>query len=167
MKRLVVLRHAKSDWPVGVADRDRPLGRRGQRDAPAAGRWIAEHVGVPDAVWCSPARRTKETWELLAAQLGGSPPVEFDERIYEASVSDLVEVLRETAKGSSSVLLVGHNPGVQELVLALAGGQRSEVQMLAETKFPTSGVALLDVNGPWRELAAGSARLADFAVPRG
>jgi phosphohistidine phosphatase len=167
MKRLVVLRHAKSDWPVGVADRDRPLGRRGQRDAPAAGRWIAEHVGVPDAVWCSPARRTKETWELLAAQLGGSPPVEFDERIYEAGVSDLVEVLRETAKGSSSVLLVGHNPGVQELVLALAGGQRSEVQMLAETKFPTSGVALLDVNGPWRELAAGSARLADFAVPRG
>lgn len=167
MKRLVVLRHAKSDWPVGVADRDRPLGRRGQRDAPAAGRWIAEHVGVPDAVWCSPARRTKETWELLAAQLGGSPPVEFDERIYEASVSDLVEVLRETAKGSSSVLLVGHNPGVQELVLALAGGQRSQVQMLAETKFPTSGVALLDVNGPWRELAAGSARLADFAVPRG
>lgn len=167
MKRLVVLRHAKSDWPVGVADRDRPLGRRGQRDAPAAGRWIAEHVGVPDVVWCSPARRTKETWELLAAQLGGSPPVEFDERIYEASVSDLVEVLRETAKGSSSVLLVGHNPGVQELVLALAGGQRSEVQMLAETKFPTSGVALLDVNGPWRELAAGSARLADFAVPRG
>ena len=167
MKRLVVLRHAKSDWPVGVADRDRPLGRRGQRDAPAAGRWIAEHVGVPDAVWCSPARRTKETWELLAAQLGGTPPVEFDERIYEASVSDLVEVLRETAKGSSSVLLVGHNPGVQELVLALAGGQRSEVQMLAETKFPTSGVALLDVNGPWRELAAGSARLADFAVPRG
>jgi phosphohistidine phosphatase len=167
MKRLVVLRHAKSDWPVGVADRDRPLGRRGQRDAPAAGRWIAEHVGVPDAVWCSPARRTKETWELLAAQLGGSPPVEFDERIYEAGVSDLVEVLRETAKGSSSVLLVGHNPGVQELVLALAGGQRSQVQMLAETKFPTSGVALLDVNGPWRELAAGSARLADFAVPRG
>ncbi len=167
MKRLVVLRHAKSDWPVGVADRDRPLGRRGQRDAPAAGRWIAEHVGVPDAVWCSPARRTKETWELLAAQLGGTPPVEFDERIYEASVSDLVEVLRETAKGSSSVLLVGHNPGVQELVLALAGGQRSEVQMLAETKFPTSGVALLDVNGPWRELTAGSARLADFAVPRG
>lgn len=167
MKRLVVLRHAKSDWPVGVADRDRPLGRRGQRDAPAAGRWIAEHVGVPDVVWCSPARRTKETWELLAAQLGGSPPVEFDERIYEASVSDLVEVLRETVKGSSSVLLVGHNPGVQELVLALAGGQRSEVQMLAETKFPTSGVALLDVNGPWRELAAGSARLADFAVPRG
>ena len=167
MKRLVVLRHAKSDWPVGVADRDRPLGRRGQRDAPAAGRWIAEHVGVPDTVWCSPARRTKETWELLAAQLGGTPPVEFDERIYEASVSDLVEVLRETAKGSSSVLLVGHNPGVQELVLALAGGQRSEVQMLAETKFPTSGVALLDVNGPWREVTAGSARLAAFAVPRG
>lgn len=167
MKRLAVLRHAKSDWPVGVADRDRPLGRRGQRDAPAAGRWIAEHVGVPDAVWCSPARRTRQTWELLAAQLGGTPPVEFDERIYEAGVSDLVEVLRETAKGSSTVLLVGHNPGVQELVLALAGGQRSEVQMLAETKFPTSGVALLDVNGPWRELSAGSARLADFAVPRG
>lgn len=167
MRRLVVLRHAKSDWPVGVVDRDRPLGRRGQRDAPAAGRWIAEHVGVLDAVWCSPARRTRQTWELLAAELGGTPPVEFDERIYEASVSDLVEVLRETAKGSASVLLVGHNPGVQELVLALAGGQRSEVQVLAETKFPTSGVALLDVNGPWRELAAGSARLADFAVPRG
>lgn len=167
MKRLAVLRHAKSDWPAGVADRDRPLGRRGQRDAPAAGRWIAEHVGVPDVVWCSPARRTRETWELLAPQLGGSPAVEFDERIYEASVSDLIEVLRETAKGSSSVLLVGHNPGVQELVLALAGGQHNEVQMLAETKFPTSGVALLDVNGPWRELASGSARLADFAVPRG
>ncbi len=167
MKRLVVLRHAKSDWPAGVADRDRPLGRRGRRDAPAAGLWIAEHVGVPDMVWCSPARRTRETWELLAPHLGGSPDVTFDERIYEADVASLIEVLRETLKGTSTVLLVGHNPGVQELVLTLAEDERDEVQVLAETKFPTSGVALLAVEGPWRELTAGSARLTEFAVPRG
>ena len=126
-RRLVVLRHAKSDWPAGVADQDRPLGRRGMRDAAAAGRWLVEDGTRPELVWCSPARRTRETWDVLGAELGADsrPDVRFDERVYEAGLADLMAVLQDTPKDRRCVLLVGHNPGVQELVLSLAKGGRT------------------------------------------
>jgi phosphohistidine phosphatase len=166
-KRLVVLRHAKSDWPVGVADADRPLGRRGKRDAAAAGRWLAEHVGSPDLVWCSPARRTRETLELLSDQLHPAPPVQMDARVYEASLEDLLAVLRQTPKDDQCVLLVGHNPSVQDLVLTLAERQRGADLALTETKYPTSGLAVLDIPGKWADLGARGASLEMFVVPRG
>jgi len=166
-RRLVVLRHAKSDWPVGVADPDRPLGRRGRRDASVAGRWIADEVGTPDVVWCSPARRTRETWQLAAEEVGGAPAPRYDERIYEATVADLLAVLRDTPKDARLVVLVGHNPGVQDLVLDLASGGDRDARVLAETKYPTSGLAVLEVSGPWSKVAEGSGALASFVVPRG
>lgn len=165
MKRLVVLRHAKSDWPVGVADPDRPLGRRGKRDAIAAGRWLAEHVGSPDLVWCSPARRTRETFELLSSELSPTPELTLEPRVYEASLDDLLDVLRQTPKEHRCVLLVGHNPGVQDLVLTLA--ERGDDLALAETKYPTSGLAVLDIQGKWSDLGARGASLEEFVVPRG
>ena len=166
-RRLVVLRHAKSDWPAGVADHDRPLGRRGVRDSTAAGRWLVEHGDSPDLVWCSTAVRTRQTWEHVEAELAQPCSVNFEDRVYDAAVADLVDVLRQTPKKTSLVLLVGHNPGVQDLVLALADRASGDARALAETKFPTSGLAVLDVDGEWGDLGQGRAHLAAFVVPRG
>ncbi|MCU0264643.1 MAG: histidine phosphatase family protein [Actinomycetia bacterium] len=166
-RKLVVLRHAKSDWPIGVPDQDRPLGRRGKRDAAAAGRWVAEHVGTPDLAVVSTARRTVQTWEVAAAELSGDPTVSLDDRVYDATVRDLLEVLTGVPKATECVLLVGHNPGVQELVLALTGPGDDEGRLLAETKYPTSGLAVLTVDCKWPDLGPGKARLVDFVVPRG
>ena len=168
-RRLVVLRHAKSDWPAGVADQDRPLGRRGMRDAAAAGRWLVEDGTRPELVWCSPARRTRETWDVLGAELGpdSRPDVRFDERVYEAGLADLMAVLQDTPKERRCVLLVGHNPGVQELVLSLAERGSDEARALAAAKYPTSALAVLDLDRPWSGVAPGCGVLTSFAVPRG
>ncbi len=168
-RHLVVLRHAKSDWPVGVADEDRPLGRRGVRDAAAAGRWLVEHDAGPDLVWCSPARRTRETWDALSGQLtaAAGPEVRFDPRVYEASLDDLLAVVRDTPETYGRVLLIGHNPGVQELVLGLAERGSDDARALAAAKYPTSALAVLDLSGDWSQVRTGSGLLSSFAVPRG
>ncbi|WP_030266866.1 SixA phosphatase family protein [Streptomyces sp. NRRL B-24484] len=166
-RTLVVLRHAKSAWPEGVPDGRRPLGPRGLRDAPVAGRWLHGRGLVPDAVVCSPALRTRQTLELAAAGWEESPPVVFDERLYGADGDDLVEVVRGLDPAAATVLLVGHQPGVQDLVEFMAGGPGGEAMDRLRAKYPTSGVAVLALTGPWRDAASGSARLVDFAVPRG
>ncbi|MFJ7280763.1 SixA phosphatase family protein [Kitasatospora sp. NPDC098663] len=165
-RRLVVLRHAKAAWP-DVADAERPLAKRGLRDAPAAGRWLLEHGVLPELVVCSPARRTRQTWELVAAQWDRVPPVDFDARVYGAEGQGLVSVVRQLAPWLSTVLLVGHQPAVQDLVLHVAAREAGAGLERLREKFPTSGIAVLEVAGPWADLAAGSAHLADFAVPRG
>jgi phosphohistidine phosphatase len=167
---LLVLRHGKSDWPAGVADHDRPLGRRGIRDSGAAGRWLVEQDDTPDLVWCSTARRTRETWDNLAAELadgGTSCDVRFVDEVYAAGVDNLLEVLRGSPAKARRVLLVGHNPGVQDLTLLLAARGSEDARALAETKFPTSGLAILDVDSSWPDLHEGGATLTDFVVPRG
>jgi phosphohistidine phosphatase len=166
-RRLVVLRHAKSDWPAGVADHDRPLGRRGVRDSTAVGRWLVDNDNTPDLVWCSTARRTRETWAHLGSQLPAGCDVHFEDNVYDAGVDDLMDVLRRTPKKTARVLLVGHNPGVQDLVLTLADRASGDARALAETKFPTSGLAVLDIDGEWADLRPGQANLSTFVVPRG
>ncbi|MEU3463644.1 histidine phosphatase family protein [Streptomyces sp. NPDC006733] len=166
-RQLVVLRHAKSAWPEGVPDHDRPLNRRGLRDAPAAGRWLAEAGIRPDLVLCSTARRTRRTWELAAAELPAPVPVRHEPRLYGAPEDELLALVRETPAGVRTLLLVGHNPGAQELVLRLAGEAAGTTLTRAATKFPTSATAVLTWSGPWSVLRPGCALLADFAVPRG
>lgn len=168
-RRLVVLRHAKSAWPPDVPDHDRPLGPRGRRDAPAVGRWLREGKLTPDLVICSTSRRTRETWELAAEALGATPPppVRLDERVYAATARALLDVLREAPDDAASLLLVGHNPGVQDLVLRLTGEARADALLRAADKFPTSALAVLTWPGPWSALTPERARLDDFAVPRG
>ncbi|TKA09709.1 SixA phosphatase family protein [Actinacidiphila oryziradicis] len=166
--RLVVLRHAKSARPPDVDDHERPLAGRGRRDAPAAGGWLYGAGCVPDLVVCSSARRTRETWELVAVELGGAaPPVVFEPQVYEASAAALLAVVRETPEERRTLLLIGHQPGVQELVLSLAGDADGDALTRAREKFPTSGIAVLALPGAWVNLAPGSAVLTDFAVPRG
>jgi phosphohistidine phosphatase len=164
---LVVLRHAKSAWP-DVPDVERPLGKRGHRDAPKVGAWLRDHGWAPDRVLCSPARRTRETWQLAASGLDTSPPVTYDRRIYGADTTLLLRTIADGAERAATVLLIGHWPGVQDLALWLAGdGSDEEALQRVRTKFPTSGIAVLAIPTGWTDLAPRVGRLTDFAVPRG
>ncbi|MPY60157.1 SixA phosphatase family protein [Streptomyces spongiae] len=167
-RRLVVLRHAKSAWPAGVPDHDRPLGPRGLRDAPAAGRALAAADRLPDLALCSTARRARETWDLAAAEWSAPPPVRHDPRLYAADVPDLLDVVREAPDEAATLLLVGHNPGLEELVLDLAGDDLDDALDAVRTKFPTSAIAVLEWYGhSWKDLARGTATLTAMTVPRG
>ncbi|HEX9542502.1 MAG TPA: histidine phosphatase family protein, partial [Streptosporangiaceae bacterium] len=118
-RRLVLLRHAKSAWP-DVPDIERPLGKRGQRDAPRAGRWLRQAGYLPDLVVCSTSRRTRETWQLAAAELGASPSVRFEPRVYGAGTAELLDLIRETPDEVETLQVVGHEPAMRELTLLLA-----------------------------------------------
>ncbi|KMO95222.1 SixA phosphatase family protein [Streptomyces roseus] len=166
-RRLVILRHAKSAYPDGVPDHDRPLGPRGVRDAPAVGRLFARSLGVPDLVLCSPARRARDTWDLAAAELDRTPPVRHDPRLYAADACDLLDVIREVPPEVGTLLLVGHNPGLEDLLLVVAAAAVGDALERARTKFPTSAVAVLALRGPWSDLGPDAALLTDLAVPRG
>ena len=97
-RQLVSFRHAKSAWP-DVADHERPLARRGRRDAPVAGRWLLAAGLVPDRVVCSTAERARQTWQLAAAELDSPPAVSFDNRVYGTSAGELLDLARQTAPG--------------------------------------------------------------------
>lgn len=168
LRRLVVLRHAKSAWPEGVTDHERPLGPRGRRDAPAAGRALAEADCLPGLALCSTAVRARRTWELAAAQWGTPPPVRHDPRLYHADVPELLDVVRETPAEVETLLLIGHNPGLEDLVLTLAGDGLGDTLDRVRAKFPTSAIAVLSWRGAaWRDLAPGAALLTSVTVPRG
>ncbi|MCX4231912.1 SixA phosphatase family protein [Streptomyces sp. NPDC020707] len=168
LRRLVVLRHAKSAWPDGVPDHERPLAARGRRDAPAAGRALADADCLPDLALCSTAVRARQTWELAAAEWGTPPPVRHDARLYAADVPELLDAVREAPAEAETLLLVGHNPGLEELVLTLAGDGLDTALDDVRTKFPTSAIAILAWHGPrWASLGPGAALLTDMIVARG
>ena len=146
MSTLILLRHGKSDWSGGEPDHLRPLARRGRRQVPEAGRWLADNVGVVDLAVVSPAERTRETWRLASAELPSPPPLQVDDRLYGGSAHSLVGVLRELPDDVGTVVLVGHNPGVEDLVASMTG---SWVPM------PTSALAVIELPRPWS--AAGNA----------
>jgi phosphohistidine phosphatase len=118
-RRLVLLRHAKSDWP-DVPDHDRPLAKRGRRDAPVAGRWLKREGYVPELVLCSTARRTRETWKLAASEIGTSPQVRYEPEAYAATAGTLLELVRAIPAQYETALLIGHNPGISHLAVLLA-----------------------------------------------
>ena len=122
MRELLLVRHAKSSWDsAAVTDFDRPLGPRGLRDAPAMGAWLAAQDRIPDLVVTSPAVRARMTTErLLAGMEAEGLPLKHDARIYGAGRRDLVAVLEELTDGVACVMLVGHNPGLDELLVWLA-----------------------------------------------
>ncbi|MGH3149769.1 MAG: SixA phosphatase family protein [Streptosporangiaceae bacterium] len=157
-RRLMLLRHAKSDWP-DVPDHDRPLARRGKHDAPLIGRWLRDRGYLPEVVVCSDARRTRQTWKLVARQLGGSPAVRFDQRAYAASGLTLLYLARELPAACRSALLIGHNPGVSDLARSLLEPAEAGISV------PPAAVAVLEVDGDWPGLASGLARLLDFTTP--
>lgn len=166
MRRLILLRHAKSDWPEGVRDEERPLAPRGRAAAPRIGADIARNGPVPARTVVSPARRTQETWDLVRGALG-TVEAETDARIYDASAKTLLAVIRELPDAAETVLLVGHNPGVQDLARHLIGqGERADVARLS-AKYPTAALAVLEFPVTrWSEAGPGGARLARYVTPK-
>ncbi|WP_186627880.1 histidine phosphatase family protein [Rhodococcus sp. BP22] len=162
LRTLVLMRHGKSGYPEGTPDHDRPLAERGQREAALAGRWIAENVGNIDAVVCSTATRTRET--LIAT--GIDAPVRFEQRIYGGSPEEVIEEATLTEAAISTLLIVGHAPGIPWTALELASENESSAIDAITMKFPTSAIAVLTTATPWTELGPGTCSLTQFHVPR-
>jgi phosphohistidine phosphatase len=165
VKRLYLLRHAKSDWgEPGLADRDRPLAPRGRKAAPKVATYMVENDLKPDLALVSSALRARQTFEYFVNVFGGAT-VAIESSIYGAGVDELLELLRGTAPEHRSVLIVGHNPTIQDLALTLASdGPGYEA---AHAKFPTSALAVLDADiERWSELGPGRARFTDFVTPK-
>lgn len=160
-KTLVVLRHAKSAWPDGVADHDRPLSDRGRRDAPAVGRWLREQGVIIELALVSSARRTVETADLVLAELDPPPHRLVSDEVYHAGAGDLLDRVRSLPDNVGTVLIIGHNPSVGMLASVLDSSSRGLME------FKTSAVAIFDLGAHWADANAGSARLRASAVPRG
>ncbi|SMC92900.1 SixA phosphatase family protein [Kibdelosporangium aridum] len=154
-RKLTLLRHAKSAWPDGVPDLERPLGDRGRRDAPEVGRWLNENVPDLQLVVCSTALRARQTWDLASAELATQPEVRHHAKIY---YGPLLEVVRDLPPEVTSAMLVGHNPDMEDLVELLTG---------THTTFKTSTVAVVRTGLEWSDAGPNWAELITTATPRG
>jgi phosphohistidine phosphatase len=162
-----LLRHAKSSWDdPDVPDRLRPLAPRGIRAVEAVARHLRATAVAPDLVLSSPARRAVQTWEGVASGVPPHTAVEIDQAIYHADGDELLARLREVPAGIGSLLLVGHNPGLQDLAVDLVGSGDTGLRERLVTKFPTGALATLEVPGEWHHLNWGAASLLAFVVPR-
>ncbi|MBV9012660.1 MAG: histidine phosphatase family protein [Pseudonocardiales bacterium] len=155
---LILLRHAKSARPQETADVDRPLAKRGHRDALAVGRWLRDQAPKINLVVCSPALRAVQTWDLAAAQLETIPRVRRNKWLYGASEQDLLMAIKKLPDQASTALLVGHNPGLENFLTLLTG--------VAEP-LKTSAIAIMTTSGSWERSHPGSWSLEKLATPRG
>ena len=166
MKQLLILRHAKSSWDDSeLADFDRPLAPRGLKTAPLMGRELARCGWLPDLALVSPALRTRDTWRLVAQELPKSVPAQFAEELYEAAAGAILARVRQAR--AKSLLVIGHNPGLQQFALRLAGaGSDEAVFKKIEAKFPTAALARFTLDEDWADLAFGSAKLTHCLRPK-
>lgn len=165
-RRLILLRHAKSDRPAGIRDLDRPLNPRGRRAAPLVGAYMAGEGLVPDHVLVSPSQRTRETWEAVAESLG-HPPHKVAQDIYEAPVESLLAVIRAAPDEARTLLVIGHNPGLQDLAVHLVGDGPKDLCRRLSAEFPTAALAVIDIPAEaWAGIGAGTGRLERFVRPR-
>ena len=164
MHRLLLLRHAKSSWDdPSLADRDRPLAPRGHRAAERMADHLRSEVPHPDLVLCSPALRTRETLERMSNALGDAEVV-VDDELYGADGNELLERLRAVDDRFETVAVIGHNPGIHDLAITLAGSGAELDRM--EAKFPTGALAVLAFDGRWRDVSPGGGLLEAFVTPR-
>ena len=165
MRTIILLRHGKSSWSdPTLSDVDRPLAPRGERASRRIAKYLRQQRIRPALVLCSPSLRTRQTLEAIAPSLGKGCTVELVPELYGASERELLKRLRALPESAASVMLIGHNPGLQQLALALAsrGGDRAKL----EQKFPTGALATLAVNSDsWTLLRPGEAELIDYVVP--
>ena len=167
MHRLMLLRHAKSAWPDGVDDLERPLAKRGRTACSLIGRYMADEGLVPDLAVVSTARRARESWKLIRPAFARDI-VRLDEpRIYEAPARAILDVVKETGSGVRTLLLVGHNPGLHELALQLIHkGSPSGLSRL-NRKYPTAGLVVIGFKiGRWSKVQEGLGRLERFETPK-
>ncbi|HXR87105.1 MAG TPA: histidine phosphatase family protein [Stellaceae bacterium] len=161
MKSLYVLRHAKAAPEGPEGDASRPLMKRGGKAAAAMGEYLAELEPSPRLVLCSTSLRTRETLDEILPALADEPQLVFEDALYLASATRLLDRLRHLPEEATSVLLIGHNPGVHQLAASLA----SEPGELAES-FPTAALAVLHIAGRWSTLRPRQAKLIDFKTPK-
>ena len=162
-RTLVLMRHAKSAYPGGVRDHDRPLAGRGRHEAGLAGDWLLAEVPPVDEILTSTSTRTRQT--IVATQV--EAPVRLAAEIYEAAPDNILEQIRTTVRSVRTLLVVGHAPGIPGLAMELAGPDSDAVQLAAlEARFPTAAIAVLEFDTGWDELDFGDARLTIFHVPR-
>jgi phosphohistidine phosphatase len=166
-RRLFLLRHAKSshDNP-DLSDHDRPLAPRGRRAAGELGDDLRRTDFKCDTVLCSTAKRAVETLERVRHGLPANATVEVEQELYGAGTDELLARVHRLSDDLSSAMVIGHNPGMEDLALGLAGGGDREAMAAMRTKYPTCALACLTFDGGWEELADGSARLEAFVVPR-
>ena len=166
MRTLYLLRHAKSSWSdPALPDHERPLSPRGRRDAKRIAEHLLELGIMPGLVLCSTAVRTRETLELIRPALDAAATVKLEAELYAASAETLLERLREVPDEEASVMLIGHNPGLQDLALDLASAGPGRERL--EAKFPTAALATLTVpTATWKGLSPADAVLAAYVVPK-
>jgi len=163
----MLLRHAKSSWnQPHLHDHDRPLNRRGRYATLALRDHFTTMQVVPDVVLCSTAARTVETWKGIAPAFENTPQVELRDDLYGASADHMLNALRTLPHSVESVLLIGHNPGIEDLAVVLAGSGDHELLDRMQTKYPTGALTTLEVSGSWSQLGADTAELVEFVVPR-
>ncbi len=168
MVTVLLLRHAKSSWDVpALADYDRPLAKRGLKAAPRMGAEIGALGLRPDLVLCSGAKRTRETLDLVLAALGSPPPeVLYDDVIYMAPPTGLMQILRRQPGEAATVLVVGHNPGLEELAELMVGKGDEDLRETLDEKFPTCALAVITFDAEaWADIAPGTGTLTRFLTP--
>lgn len=149
-RTLILLRHAKSDWSGNHPDIDRPLAQRGRRQAPETGRWLNANIDRLDLAVVSPAVRARSTWELVSSELDVAPPTRTDVRVYGATAGELLAVVRDVSDDVGTVVLVGHNPGLEDLLHGLTDER---------VRMPTSALALVVWSGSWSTAGESTAEL--------
>jgi phosphohistidine phosphatase len=167
VRRLLLLRHAKSSWDQpDLADHDRPLAPRGRRAAAALRDHLEGAAHAPEVVLCSSAARTVETLDRIRPALPAAASVKVDAQLYAAGADELLAHVHRLPVSVSCALLIGHNPGISDLAVALVGHGDPAARAAMTAKFPTAGLAHLAVDQPWSEVGPDSATLEEFWKPR-
>ncbi len=165
MLRLILFRHAKAVPHGSAPDPERDLTESGRADAAAMGRYCAEEMLYPDLVLVSPAQRTRRTWEMAAPALSDSP-VEYSAALYQADEKRLLDLVRATRGDVRTLMVVGHNPSVEDLARALVGHGDRYAYGRMQSHFPTAGVAVIDFPvEDWSHIERRTGRLDRFRVP--
>jgi phosphohistidine phosphatase len=168
MRRLILLRHAKTeaDAPSG-RDHDRRLDERGIGDAAEIGGWLASQKLVPDAVLVSDATRTRQTWDLVAAEFATTPSVSHLPELYGAGPTQLLQAIRDAGEPPARLLVIGHNPGLHELAIGLIGRDDADGRRALNGNLPTAGAVVIDFPiDDWGDVAFNSGKLAHFVTPK-
>lgn len=161
------MRHAKSSWSTGAPDHERPLSKRGQRDGAVAGAWLAEHGLRPQRVLVSDATRTRETAERVLAGGAELAGLSHEPALYDADEYDLLRAIRRTGNEVTTLMLIGHNPAIEETVHLLARRVCNHAWWASmDRKFPTSAIAVIGFDGSWCDVEPGVGALLAYAVPR-
>ncbi len=168
LKKLMLLRHAKAEFREGVPDHERSLSSRGHADAPLIGRWMNEHNAVPDFILVSTALRTRQTCTWVCKELGDKAPTpKLEDDLYAARPTEMLALINRVPPTVNSLLVIAHNPGIQELAMRLASVRSSERAVMGlATRYPSAGLTVMTYDGAWDQLDGRDAEVTDFVVRR-